>query len=573
MTDKLSVDREALMGQVVTEFFERIARGESPRIDEYEERYPEIAEMLGRALPALKHINDSFGGQSTDPEFQLNASQRQLGDFLIVRQIGQGGMGIVYEAQQISLNRRVAIKVLPFASLLREQQLERFRIEARAAASLRHPNIVGVYAVGYERGVHFYAMEFIEGQSLAELMHELKNEMSNVHDDRNSASTDRALKEKPLEKTRPGSGADSTETDRAHKRSTLPDSRSREFYRTAAKLFAKAAQALQHAHELGIVHRDIKPANLLLDKDGKIWITDFGLAQVESDRSLTLSGDLLGTLRYMSPEQASGQNVLDARTDIYSLGVTLYEVLTGCPAFPARDRQSLIAQVIQAAAPPPSKLNQSIPRDLEAVVIKAMSQEPAERYATAGAMAADLQRFADGLPTLAKQPSMLKRGTHWMRRNPLPVAITLLVLLAIGLSSSVANVLLKRAVDRANEQTERAEKAEAELKVAADQSQQDADQARQAAETTAGINRFLTDYVFMRADPASSGSESGNSFRRMLDDATEYADRWFPESPALRSALYFTIGELYSRHGQFDQAVDLYRRSLGLMQRGVILGA
>jgi serine/threonine protein kinase len=226
-----------------------------------------------------------------------------LGDFRLSREVGRGGMGVVYEAEQVSLGRRVALKVLPFAAGLDSRQLQRFKNEAQAAALLQHPNIVPVHAVGFEHGVHYYAMQFIEGRSLAAWVEELRGaEVPWTSSLPLSASVPN-----PQTEQRMGCAASS-------------------LVRSIARLGLKAALALDHAHQQGVVHRDIKPANLLLDERGELWITDFGLALFQAGGEVTRTGELVGTLRYMSPEQVQARRgLVDHRTDVYSLGITLYE--------------------------------------------------------------------------------------------------------------------------------------------------------------------------------------------------------------------------------------------------------
>ena len=270
-------------------------------------------------------------------------------------------MGVVYEAEQISLGRRVALKVLPFAAMLDKQQLNRFKNEARAAGTLDHPNIVAIHSVGVERGVHYYAMQLIEGQSLAQVVEQLRN--SNLPrplgEGRGEAQVDAASRAAPSDNI----GCDSLKSrsargtycrhrpHRSHSRhSTLLAPRSQlsppaNTSARIAQLGIQAAEALDHAHQNGILHRDIKPANLLVDDTGKLWITDFGLARIEQDAGMTMTGDLLGTLRYMSPEQALAKRVVvDHRSDIYSLGVTLYELLTLQPAYSATTARNCCAK-------------------------------------------------------------------------------------------------------------------------------------------------------------------------------------------------------------------------------------
>lgn len=310
------------------------------------------------------------------------ASPHILGDFRIVREIGRGGMGVVYETEQQSLRRRVALKILPFAAVLDDRRLQRFKNEALAAAQLRHPNIVSVLSVGCERGVHYYAMEYVEGQSLAEVVEELQGtsgelEVNTAHPSGRLAATPPGVRLRlaPSDEDRgdrseyspprqvpcpqnPSSLPLSPSTLNHAALSTVVATRSSPLvtcpfssgdrFRQIARLGIQAAEALHYAHEMGIVHRDIKPSNLLVDAHGHLWITDFGLATTQSDAGLTMTGDILGTLRYMSPEQAAGDRVrIDYRTDIYSLGTTLYELLAGQPAFLDTDRKLLLRCILE----------------------------------------------------------------------------------------------------------------------------------------------------------------------------------------------------------------------------------
>src|SRR5262249_20786180 len=298
----------------------------------------------------------------------------RLGDFRILREVGRGGMGVVYEAEQISLGRRVALKVLPFAATMDPRHLQRFQNEARAAASLQHPHIVPVHAVGCERGVHYYAMQFIDGHSLGQVIEELRTTKESNH-----------------------RGTENTEKRQQTVVSSLCSlclCGSNDFFKRVAEWGIQAAEALEHAHSVGIVHRDIKPANLMIDSHGALWVTDFGLARTAADAGLTMTGDVLGTLRYMSPEQALAKHgLVDHRTDVYSLGVTLYELLTLDRAFGGRDREELLRQIALEDPVPPRRRNKAAPVELETIVLKALEKNPADRYATAEELADDLERF------------------------------------------------------------------------------------------------------------------------------------------------------------------------------------
>ncbi|QEH32645.1 Serine/threonine-protein kinase PrkC [Aquisphaera giovannonii] len=372
-----SASLSSLVARAADEFLERLDRGERPDVEAFASRYPEVADVLPQILPVLTMLQDFKPDASSRLANLVEAGD--LGDFRLLREIGRGGMGIVYEAEQAALNRRVALKVLPVSPGLSSRQLARFQIEAQVAAVLNHPNIVPIYSVGCDRGVHFHAMRLIDGPSIAEV---LRGER------RLDPGGAGALR---------GGGAIGP--------------------RDAARMARQAADALEHAHSLGIVHRDIKPGNLLLDGSGNLWVSDFGLARLQGVSDLTVSGDMLGTLRYMSPEQAAGGRMLDPRTDVYALGVTLYEMLTGVPPFDAADRHELLRQITHDEPTPVRQRDSAVPRDLETIVQKAMAKDPAHRYASAADMAEDLGRFLEDRPILARRPTLTERVSRWSRRH------------------------------------------------------------------------------------------------------------------------------------------------------------
>jgi WD40 repeat protein len=427
---------ESLVGRVADEFTERVQRGEQPDVEDYARRHAEVAEVLRQVLPALQALATSDGETASAPV------PRELGDYRLLREVGRGGMGVVYEAEQLSLARRVALKVLPFAATLDPRQLQRFQTEARAAAGLEHPHIVPVYGVGCERGVHFYVMKFIDGRSLAELI---------------AAQRDQAVLAQPAAAHQSTAPAAALSTERSP--------RDRAAYRRAAEWGVQAALALEHAHGLGIVHRDVKPANLLIDGQGKLWVADFGLARVGADAGLTMTGDILGTLRYMSPEQAlARRGVVDHRTDIYSLGATLYELLTLEPAVPGKDRDEILRRLAQEEPRLLRQHDRSIPAELETIVLKALARDPAERYASAHELADDLRRFLEDRPILARRPGLLQRAYKWAGRHQAAVAAaaTTLVLALVTLAGSTW--LIDRAYREAVWHQQQAEERERELR-------------------------------------------------------------------------------------------------------------
>lgn len=443
---------ESLVGRVADDYLARRERGESPDPEEYAARLPHAADLIRRTLAALALAGGSLAG--AQPSAADTDLPDALGDFRLVREVGRGGMGVVYEAEQLSLRRRVAVKVLPFAAVMDPRHLQRFRNEALAAASLDHPHVVKVYGVGCERGVHFIALQFVDGRPLSDLIR-----------DRRGESGDRGVSATTADRThtptpRPSSSGPRTRGDRA-------------YYRRVAEWGAQAAEALEHAHGLGVVHRDVKPGNLLVDGAGAVYVADFGLAKLSADPGVTGSGDLLGTARYMSPEQAAAKHdLVDHRSDVYSLGVTLYELLALAPAFAGTDRQAVLTAVLTSDPPAPRTRDRDIPRDLETVVLKAMDKDPARRYQTAGDLAADLRRFAADEPVRAKPKTPAERVLRWAARRPRTLAGVAALLLA-GLAAlaywdrerSVAEAAAREAATQAEELRSRRRFPEAEATV------------------------------------------------------------------------------------------------------------
>lgn len=451
--------QDGKLGEVVDDVLSKMARGESVDVEQYAAEHPDVADVLRHAIPALRAVaqsGSSFGGTRVDSGGPLSGDRempispnRSLGDFQFIRELGRGGMGVVYEAVQVSLGRKVALKVLPFAGMVRGNALQRFHNEVRAAATLDHPNIVSVYSVGEERGVHYYAMQLVCGQSLAEVIQQLAtiqdggraltaasiSEVLSADEEKSSSSATEPTEDLPSRAN--GQAMQSTRAEGKAAVSTMRTSgHDRDFYRSMAVLAAQAADALEHAHQRGVIHRDIKPGNLMLDAESQLYVTDFGLARIETDAAMTMTGDLIGTLRYMSPEQALAKRVvIDHRSDIYSLGMTLYELLTLRPAFTASDRQELLKQIAFEEPTKPRQRDRSIPAELETIVLKAIEKNPDDRYANAGEMADDLRAFLEDRPIRAKRPTFTQRTAKWSRRNQTLVntaASTLAVAIAVG---------------------------------------------------------------------------------------------------------------------------------------------
>lgn len=535
--------------EVLEQYMADLERGVLPNDQALLDAHPELAGELQPYLESLRMLDGATRGirvsKTTEPAAtgeRIRTSLRQLGEFQILREVGRGGMGIVYEAHQKSLNRRVALKILPFAAVLDQRQIARFRNEAQAAAQLHHPHIVPVFAVGQEQGVYYYAMQFIDGQSLEQMIEQLKTSARG-----------------PAANSTKARGAVNGSTTTLHFRpsaalkSKVPVAQ-QNFFQTVARLGREAAEALHHAHEHGILHRDVKPSNLLIDGEGKLWVTDFGLARIQNDNGVTLTGDVVGTLRYMSPEQASGTAVVDAQADVYSLGVTLYEMLTQCRAHDGNDRQTLLRQITHGEPVPIRKINPAVPVDLETIVFGAMARVRDERYATAQALADDLGRFLDGKPTLARRPSFWDRAGKWMRRHRPLVAVAASAMVLVTIISAIGMIKLA--------------KEQARTAAALADSEQNAQRAlenflraeKYAAQARNAVDQFgvrLTDRLIEIPGAESVRHdllvETLNYYRHFAEDARN--------DPALKSetaVAHFKSAVVAARLGAVDEAIKEY---------------
>jgi serine/threonine protein kinase len=546
------------MGQIADEFTQRLQRGEKPTVEEYILRYPNLAAILGPVLGTLKEIGPLLPDpNATNARLADEAIVAgRLGDFRILRPIGRGGMGVVYEAEQISLDRRVALKVLPFAATLDDNQRQRFEHEAKTAAHLHHTNIVPVHAVGCERGVHYYAMQYIDGKSLADLIQEWR-ELAGLAA---SSSAGKAGPERATVPARPAQGdrpENPAPAPRAAESGPPPPERQpterptqqAEFFRKIAMFGLQAAEALEYAHQMGVIHRDIKPANLLLDGRGNLWITDFGLAQHRDYVGLTKTGDVVGTLRYMSPEQSRARRgLVDHRTDLYALGATLYELLTLTPVFESNDRNELLVQLAHAEPRAPRRLNPAIPADLETIVLKALTKEVEGRYATAQEMADDLRRFLEDRPIQARRPTLRERVRRWARRHQTVVwaAVLIMGLTVVGLTISTVLIL------RANTQKDRALEAEKEL----------------LRDTTQTMNKLS---VFA-LEAVAQQPHMGKQHLEFLRDALRYYEKFaqeitVPEEKLARANALALVGLIQERLGDPQRAKDAYLRSIFLLNQ------
>jgi serine/threonine-protein kinase len=524
--------------------------------------YPAWAAILREVLPAVRDLAE-LGTTATASGLEAEAGaaesdgRRVFGDFRIVREVGRGGMGIVYEAEQIALGRRVALKVLPIAIAMDRRALVRFQLEARVAGWLQHPRIVPVYAVGQRDDVPFYAMRFIEGGSLADLIAELRGIVGAGVDSR-PPSEIKALAGGLLSgRFAPARGNAeatvdrsevSTDRDRPRAPAIVPSIETSSYLRTVARLGMQAAEALGYAHDQGVVHRDIKPANLLLDRGGDLWVADFGMADVQGGAGLTLTGDLPGTLRYMSPEQAQGNRALvDRRTDIYSLGATLYELMSLRAAVAGEDRPEIFRRIVDEEPPPLRRINRSVPVDLATIVAKSLSKDPSSRYGTAWHLAADLGRFLDGLPIAARPAGPLARSWRWCRRKPLLAGLAASLALALVVGFAGIMWSWREAVHQR------------ELLLVAEK------EARTQAAKADAINGFLIEKLLNQASPEHNPAASKVTLLEVLDRAAAEVGSSFSAQPATEAALRLAIGRTYHGLGEYAKSAQHLRAAFEIL--------
>ncbi len=574
--------------QIAEMFVTRIRNGEHPSLEEFKKLFPEHSADIDELFPTLADLENY--NPVPDPNRATNTvsyrAPSKLGNYIIHREIGRGGMGIVYEAEHQTMRRRVALKVLP-ANPRKPDYEQRFLREARSAGQLHHTNIVPVFEVGKSDGVNFYAMQYIHGQNLDVVIEDLKRlqpgeRMASdglTNPDSRDASTiafrflsgspansgsnsgqsslesivalnnsaieggiDREINANqqhpinigPVNKT--GRPEHSVEPDHTHVDSSSTSQWSKigetrdSYYRRVARVGVQIADALEYAHNHGVLHRDIKPSNLILDTDGVVWITDFGLAK-DSREDFTHTGDIVGTIRYMAPERFTGD--ADVRSEVYSLGLTLYELCTLQYAFDHADRAQLVKQVTSQSPVPPRKIRPDIPLDLETVIAKAIARDPSHRYSSALQLGNDLRRFVSDRPVLARRVSVFEQIYRSARRHPARAALIscllLICLLITGGSIFLADLknrhtseLLKENARVVSEQAKtsvalekvRLEKSRTEKALGlARQANLEADIARKNAERSAlGSRAHLYYSDLEKADAIRASGKQGQNF-------------------------------------------------------------
>jgi serine/threonine protein kinase/tetratricopeptide (TPR) repeat protein len=590
-----SSDREPIE-ELAESFLARFRAGERPSLTEYTAAHPELADRIRELFPALVEMEQAASavGPATGPVVQGvgsgGATLATLGEFRIVREVGRGGMGVVYEAVQESLGRHVALKVFAPWTRADPELIERFQREARAAARLHHTNIVPVFGVGEHEGVLYYAMQFIQGQGLDAILHELRRLRSAPKSGAGSPALAESTWSAPLAATVARSllsgrfaspatdgGADGSVAESPadefelieHPEGLAPVGPSTStsnwasqacgtYARTIARVSLQVAEALAHAHGQGILHRDIKPSNLLLDIEGNIWVTDFGLAKSDDAEALTEAGDIVGTVRYMAPERFRGES--GPGSDVYGLGVTIYELLTLRPAFDEGDRARLIDHILHDDPLPPRSLEPKIPRDLETIVLKAMAKHPADRYGSARALGEDLGRFLTGDPIQARAITKAERMWRWCRRNPRVALLTAMLVLVLTGGTAAASRQWWRA--------------ERNLKVALAQ-QQEANEQRRQADRYARKAHQAFDEAFTQLSESKLIDVPGAQPLRqeLLSGAVKYYEEFLrqrgddPEIQGDMAAAYFRVATIYLSLERLDEALEALRQGVDFVDR------
>ena len=383
---------------LASEYADNARQGKTPSIESYIERYPDMATEIRELLPMVAALeqwksdreNEVLRNQLPD-QFKL----KQLGDCRLVREIGRGGMGVVFEALEGSIERRVAVKLLPWRISMVPHRQERFEREAQTIAKLRHSNIVPIFRFGRHEDYAYYVMQYVESVNLDHIIGALS--------ERQQVSPAQEIRDEVGE----SSSGESWTHEGADRKKLKQDS-----WKAFARIGLQVAQALRHAHRMGVLHNDVKPGNLLIDASGKVFVTDFGLAEPLNPDSSEVDESVNGTLRYMAPERFEG--VFDETSDVYSLGITLFELVAQQSAFETDSQVGLITAIAAGEVRSVFETRNDLPPDLAAVIAKAISREPNDRYQSAGEFASDLLRFINGERVSAKSAKGIFR---WLRRQ------------------------------------------------------------------------------------------------------------------------------------------------------------
>ena len=569
--------QQELLDGVVEDFTARLRSGERPAIQEYATQYPSLAEDIEELLTSVAMIEE-LKKQSNSVADSFKSEMKEIlqldhiGDYRIVRELGRGGMGIVFEAVHESLGRRVAIKVMPNRKFDDPKYLERFRREAQAAANLHHTNIVSVFGIGQTGDHHYYVMEFVDGQSLSSILADLNGmQEAQTKDELNSETIPGQLLAKSTQI--PEKSLVSHQANELQLNSLFEQPKQR--FRWAAQVGLQISEGLAYAHGLGTLHRDIKPSNLLVDRHKIVWITDFGLVKNISNQTITKTGDIVGTPQYMSPESFEGE--YDERSETYCLGLTLYELITLKPAYENASTPELIRRITTSSPLAPRKVDPRVPRDLNRIVQKAISREPSYRYQSADEMGDDLRAFIEDRPISARKISMTENIVRWSIRNPLPACLALSTAFMICLIAVVATISLRMTNHALLESQEKTYLAEHQNRLFR--------YMKEKAEKTTNFTVDAFDEMFrglvFRGDSTSKdfSLDGFNNFEGVSNTITEsdaeFLDKMlkffqgFAEKNKDNFKLQIStaksirrVANIYHLTGQFDEAVEAYEDSI-----------
>lgn len=588
---------DELLESIIHEFTTALRAGQHPTIQQYQDRYPHLADEIADVLSSISMIElfKSASASTTGSRQKLDNVSKltQIGPYKILKEIGRGGMGVVFAAIHESLGRQVAIKVMPTPLMDGETHVQRFRREAQAAARLHHTNIVSVFEAGEGQGYHYYVMDFVDGESLNQVIDRLRSMNAGGALSSNLNGLSRTSKSSTSNNADGANGSTSNANSSSNATDLQPAAISnssshfeKNRFRWAAKLAAQMADALSHAHSVGILHRDIKPSNMILDSTNRIWITDFGLAKdISQETALTRTGDVVGTPQYLPPE--SLELKYDVRSEVYGIGLVLYEMLALKPAYTGSSPAELIAAIASKSPTPLHKILSDIPRDLATIVDKCIAREPAVRYATAGSLHRDLVAFLEDRTIAARRPSAVESAWRWARRNPLAATLsaTSAVLLAlVAVSASVGYLLTTSALRKLRTQ-------QSATSLALEQSEQNYQLMKSQydrAESNVALSIEAFDEMFMHMISRGTKSTvdleveglreiSGVEPSLTTEDAA-FLDRMvkFYEQFATLNAenvqleaesakAYRRVGNIYQIVGQPQKAIEAYEKSLKLL--------
>ncbi len=530
--------------------------GEEPDLESFCREHPsfekQLRERIERFMSTVQQLEQDDGSKVRDmPDLSGKASPgfdaakgEQLGDFVLIRELGRGGMGVVYEARQVSLNRIVALKVLPAHLTLRKESVERFRREASAGAKVKHPGIVEIHAIGEDKGTHFFAMEFVEGAPLDKVIQTLQAEGGYPADGKRMGA---AVTSEKFRLTNRGDQEEESV-------GTAGGFWNKSYIESVCRIMMQVLEALDHAHKAGVIHRDVKPSNILVRCDGSAVLTDFGLAREEGLPSLTLTGELSGTPHYIAPEQASPKGrSLDLRVDIFALGVTFYELITLQKAYDGKTSQEVLTKILARDPTLPRAITRMIPKDLETICLKAMEKDPDRRYTTAGEFLEDLTNFLEFRPIKAQPAGMVRRTCRLVRRNPALSAMfgTLFLLVVVGpLVFGIQQKLFTLEVQGALTQAEKERKAKEDALL----------QVEEELVLSNQVIDFLVN-LFQMSDPNQALGRKITAYELLQKGATSINSE-FRDQPETRVRLITIMARAFTALGDFESGERLLKDAL-----------